>query len=101
MGTHLWTWGGTYFGQRDGDSLWTCKGRHVGRFHDDEVYGRDGKYLGEIKSDNRLITNKSKRSRRHGSFTPYGSRGSSRYGNCGGYGMYAGYEDFPDPESFH
>jgi hypothetical protein len=40
MITNLWTWGGTYFGHRDGDDLWTHSGRHVGRFHGDELYGR-------------------------------------------------------------
>jgi len=29
---HLWTWGGSDFGYRDGDELWTYDGRHVGRF---------------------------------------------------------------------
>ncbi len=97
----LWTWGGTFFGHRDGDELWTHDGLHVGRFHDDEVYGPDGRYLGEIKSENRLITCLSKKSRRKGRFTPYASRvGSVPYVGYVGYAMYAGYEDFPPPEEF-
>jgi hypothetical protein len=50
--TALWTWGGTYFGYRDGDSLWTHDGRKVGRFYGNEVFGPDGKYLGEFRSEN-------------------------------------------------
>ena len=37
MSTNLWTWGGTYFGSREGDGLWTHSGRHVGHFIGDEV----------------------------------------------------------------
>ena len=97
---HLWTWGGTFFGYRDGDSLWTHDGRHVGQFHDEEVYGPDGHYLGEIEGDNRLITRLSKKSRRRGGFTPYGNRVSMvPYVGHVGYAMYAGYEDFPSPEN--
>jgi hypothetical protein len=90
----LWTWGGTCFGYRDGDDLWTHDGRHVGRFDGDEVYGPDGRYLGEVMSNNRLITNNAKRSRRRSSFTPYANRvGYVPYVNYIGYVMYAGYEE--------
>jgi len=37
--TDLWTWGGTYFGHREGDELWTYDGRLVGRFVGDEFLG--------------------------------------------------------------
>ena len=95
----LWTWGGRCFGYRDGDDLWTYDGKHVGRFSGDEVYAPDGQYLGEIISGNRLITNKSKKSWRHGSFTPYARRaGYAKYADYAGYAMYAGYEDFPKLE---
>lgn len=95
----LWTWEGRCFGYRDGDDLWTYDGKHVGRFSGDEVYAPDGQYLGEIISGNRLITNKSKKSWRHGSFTPYVQRaGYAKYADYAGYAMYAGYEDFPKLE---
>src|ERR1700730_906464 len=74
MTDDLWTWGGAYFGYREGDDLWTHTGQHVGHFHGDEVYGLDGRYLGEIMSDNRLITNDAKSSQRESSFTPYANR---------------------------
>jgi len=94
----LWTWGGTYFGRRDGDDLWTHGGQHVGRFDGDEVYGPDGRYLGEARNENRLITNRSKLGRRRGSFAPHARRGGHvRYVNYVGYAMYAGYQDFPAP----
>ncbi len=95
----LWTWGGTSFGYRVDDDLRTHDGRHVGRFHGDEVYGTDGRYLGELKSDNRLITSRSKSARRQGAFTPYARNAPySRYASYAGYAMYAGYEDFPSPD---
>ena len=99
MGTPLWTWGGTYFGYRDGDDLWTHDGRHVGRFHGDEVYGPDGSYLGELHNDNRLITRLSKKGRHKPPFHPRGSHlGRVPYVNYVGYVMYVGHEDFPAPE---
>jgi hypothetical protein len=97
---NFWTWGGTFFGRRRGDSLYTYHGVEAGRFHDDEIYGDDGRYLGEIRSRNRLITNKSKSHKRKASFTRRHIGGSGAYGAYGGYGMYGGYEDFPDPEKF-
>ena len=96
----LWTWGGTFFGHRDGDELWTHNGRHIGHFHGDEVYAHDGRYLGEIRSNNRLITCLSKTSWRKGAFAPYANRvGVVPYVGYVGFVMYAGYEDFPSPEA--
>ena len=69
--THLWTWGGKYFGYRNGNRLITHDGRHVGRFYQDEVYGVNGHYLGEIKNGNRLITKRSRKNSRKSSFSPY------------------------------
>lgn len=97
--TLLWTWGGTFFGYRDGDDLWTHDGRHVGRFHEDEVYGPDGHYLGKIRDEKRLITNLGKTQRRKGSFL----RRVNRVGivprvDYVGRVMYVGHEDFPRPE---
>jgi len=96
---YLWTWGGAFFGHRDGDELWTRDGQHVGHFYDDVVYGPDGRYLGEIQGDNRLITCLSKKSWRKGRFFPNANRaGFVPYVDDVGYVMYAGYEDFPSPE---
>jgi hypothetical protein len=97
--THLWTWGGTYFGYRDSDALWTHDGYLVGQFHGAEVYGSDGAYLGEIEDSDRLITKISKHSYRRGSFTvrQRGARGVR--GAHGSRGMRGGYEDFPDPDN--
>lgn len=100
--TSLWTWSGKCFGYRNFDELWTQGGKHVGRFHDEEVYGTDGRYLGEIRSDNRLITNRAKKSKRRSPFTPLGRRTPHvRFVGYVGYVMYAGYEDFPSAESFN
>ena len=101
MTTDLWTWGGTYFGYRDGDNLWTHDGRHVGRFHGDEVYASDGQYLGELRNSNRLITNTGNRSHRRAGFTPRAGRvGRVPYVDYVGYVMYVGHEDFPAPGEF-
>ena len=96
----LWTWGGKFFGHRDGIDLWTHDGRHVGRFYDDEVYGPNGQYLGEIKNNNRLTTCLSKKSSwQRGSFATYANRvGFVPYVDYVGYVMHVGYEDFPGPD---
>ncbi len=99
--SNLWTWGGEYFGYRNGDELWTHDGKHVGRFYDDEVFASNGLYLGEIRNENRLITKISKSNRRRSCFTPKMSRiGRVKYVNYVGYVMYIGHEDFPSPSSF-
>jgi hypothetical protein len=56
MATHLWTWSGKDFGDREGDELWTYDGRHVGHFYGTEVFAPDGRYLGELQRDDHLIT---------------------------------------------
>ena len=99
MSESLYTWGGTYFGKRDGDSLFTLNGVEAGRFHGDEIYGADGAYVGELKNG-KLITNLSKTSRRKGSFTPRYKGGHVGYVGHVGSVMAVGYEDFPDPETF-
>jgi hypothetical protein len=92
----LWKWGGEFFGYQDGDGLWTHDGRHVGRFHGDLIFGPDGRYLGELRSNDRLITNRNNGVRRGSSFTPYGRRvGTVPYVGYVGYVMIAGYENFP------
>ena len=52
----LWTWGGDYFGFRDGQNLWTHEGRHVGRFRRDEVFRPDGLYMGDLVKLLRIIS---------------------------------------------
>lgn len=95
----LYTWGGTYFGRRQGDSLFTLHGVEAGRFHGDEIFGTDGRYLGELKNG-KLITSTSKGSRARSGFM-----GRSRMGEVGSVGsvgsvMLVGYKDFPSPDSF-
>lgn len=94
---YLWTWGGKFFGYRDGDELRTHDGRHVGQFFGDEVYNSKGEYVGEIMSDNRLITNQQKSHyRKHHHYTQPNRGAMGVYGNYGGFGMYGGHQDFPD-----
>lgn len=94
--TDLWTWGGEYIGRRERDDLWTHNGNHIGRFHGDEVYGLDGRYLGEIMSQNRLITNQSKKHLNRGHYSAHMSRvGWVPSVGYVGIVMYVGYEDFP------
>ena len=97
--TSLWTWDGTYFGYRRGDSLFTHDGREVGQFYGDEIFGVDGVYLGEVKSRNRLITHRSKKSWRRIEFYPRTDTPYARQANYADYGMYADHEDFPKPEA--
>ena|SRR6266568_603635 len=95
---HLWTWGGKYFGYRDGNDLWTHSGKHVGRFQGDEVFGSDGRYLGELNSG-KLIRSRSKAGHRSSSFAPFANRvGIVPYVTHVGTVMYAGYEEFPGPD---
>ena len=95
----LWTWDGTSFGYRDGDSLFTHTGVEAGRFHGDEIYGADGAYLGELKSG-KLITNLSKKTKQKSIFLPRHRGGIvDRVGHVGTV-MYAGYEDFLSPDDF-
>lgn len=100
MSDWLWTWDGTSFGYREGDSLFTHNGVEAGRFHDDdEIYGSDGKYIGELKSG-KLVTKTSKLSKQKSAFTPRSRMGViDRIGHIGTIGV-VGYEDFPHPDSF-
>ena len=100
MDSALYTWGGLYFGKREGDSLVTFTGVEAGRFHGDEVYGPDGAYLGELRSG-KLITDRSKSTRRKEPFTPRPNRvGHVGYVGHVGTVMLAGFEDFPSPATF-
>lgn len=96
----FWTWSGKCFGYRVDESLYTHKGREVGRFYDGEIYGADGRYLGEIRLRNRLITNRQKSNRIRGAFVPRIRGAYAPYGSYGGYAMFAGCQDFPDPTAF-
>lgn len=96
----MWTWSGRSFGYRDGDKLFRQDGLQVGRFEGDEIYGADGMYLGEVKSGNRLIRDRSKRSRRKQGFSPTRRTAVVARVNYVGNVMYVGHEDFPAPESF-
>ena len=96
----LWTWGGISFGYKDEDRVFTHFGLQIGRIDDEEIYGCDGRYLGEIMSENRLITDRGKKSYRHSGFSPTRSGSYAKYANYAGYAMYAGYEDFPPPDEF-
>lgn len=98
---HVWTWSGRYFGYFDGDNLWTYHGKHIGKRNGDNIYGSDGMYLGEVMNENRLITKISKKSWKGYVFTPFSQRVSfTKLVDYGAYGMYGGYEDFPNPEIF-
>jgi hypothetical protein len=98
MDTDLWTWGGTYFGHREGDGLWTYDGRLVGRFVSDEVFGTDGRYLGEIREGDYLIADTHKKHKRRGSFFGQRRRALELQRMRGMRGMPGGYEDFPGPD---
>ena len=71
----VWTWVGTSFGYINGNCLWTQDGRHVGMVYENgdiqEIYNSSGFYLGEIRNENRLITNLSKKGRRYNTFAPF------------------------------
>jgi hypothetical protein len=96
----LWTWSGKCFGYRDEENLWTYNGRHVGQFAGDEVYGADGFYLGELRNGTRLITDQSKRNARNSPFMRRRPRGGyAAYVGYPSYAMFAGYEDFPAPDT--
>ncbi len=91
----LWTWGGKFFGYKDGLDLWTYTGQHVGKFYVNEVYAEDGQYLGELLYG-RLITNVRKKKYRRGSFIPYKKRYFTFYNvEHVGRTLVKGYEDFP------
>jgi hypothetical protein len=97
MSNWFWTWRGVSFGYRKEDQLFTYRGVQAGRFYDDDVYGADGRYLGEIKSGNRLITDRSKKNRRKGAFGRVHGGSYARYANYVGYAMYADTKSFPTP----
>lgn len=98
---HVWTWGGKFFGYISNGYLFTQKGKCVGALDNEIIYGRNGKYIGEIINDDRLITNKSRKSWCGASAPNMISGMCGSYCNYVGYVMYAGYEDFPLQEEFN
>lgn len=69
-------------------------GTPLGTFYGDELYDFSGKYIGEIRNQNRIIVNKSHKSKRKsGRCKPCGICGCS-YSDYVGYVMLCGYEDF-------
>ena len=99
--THLWTWSGKDFGDREGDELWTYDGRHVGHFHGTEVYAPDGRYLGELQRDDHLITRIIKQpraSRERSRRCPIVRRGPPLSVSAA-FPCQRAYEDFPDPDA--
>ena len=91
---NYWAWGGKYIGHRNGDYLYSSRGNPIGYFNGDEVYDFNGKYIGELKNENRLIVNRSKRSYRKSLRAKPCNIAGSSYANYAGYAMYAGYDDF-------
>lgn len=94
----LYTYGGRYFGKKEGDKLWTHNGQHVGTFKGNEVYDRKGRYIGELKNG-KLLTKTSKKNNTTSEF----SASMSRVGHVAsvdqvGVVLPLGYEDFPGPD---
>lgn len=91
----LWTWGGKFFGYKDGLDLWTYTGKHVGKFYVNEVYGENGQYLGELLYG-RLIISVKKKNYVRGPFIPYRKRYyTSYYVDHVRRPMLKSHEDFP------
>jgi hypothetical protein len=101
MTTHLWTWSGKDFGDRDTDELWTFDGRHVGHFYGQNVFAADGRYLGELRHIDRLITKLSNIPTRRPCFTPLPARPARpHYRGFSSFALLPGFRDFPAPGSF-
>jgi hypothetical protein len=94
----FWNWRGRYVGYRRSDCLYSRDGWQVGYFAEgDEVYGCAGDYMGEVRGDNRLITNLSKKAWTRRGMTPHFLKSSPGYHNVNAKEMLAGFEDFPAP----
>lgn len=90
----LWTWGGKCYGYQDSDRLFRADGENVGYFVGNEIYScNSGRYIGELKNS-RLITNKSKKSKRRSSVVQQVGITAVIPRDYVGYVMYVGYEDF-------
>jgi hypothetical protein len=94
----FWNWRGRYVGYRSSDCLFGHEGAQIGYFAEgDEVYGCAGDYLGEVRGDNRLITNLSKKAWTRKSVIPRFLKSSPGHHDVNAKEMLAGYEDFPAP----
>lgn len=91
---NYWAWGGKYIGSRSGDYLYSSTGNPVGVFCGNELYNFSGEYIGEIRNNNRIIVNKSSKSKRISSRCSPCRRCGCSYCDYAGYAMLAGYEDF-------
>lgn len=92
----FWNWHGRYIGYRISDSLFGADGRQIGYFAEgDEVYGCTGDYLGEVRGDNRLITNLSKKAWTRRNVMPRQFKSSPGHRDVNPKEMLAGYKDFP------
>lgn len=61
---NYWAWGGKYIGRRSGGLSLFKKGTPSGTFYGNELYDFSGKHIGEIRNQNRIIVNKSHKSKR-------------------------------------
>jgi hypothetical protein len=95
---NFWSWRGCYVGYRSAGNLFSRDGRQVGYFAEgDEVYGCGGDYIGEVRGDNRLITNLSKKAWTRRSIIPRLLKSSPCPHDVNAKEMLAGFEDFPVP----
>ena len=58
---NYWAWGGKYIGHRSGDYLYSKNGEPLGYYTGNDIFDFNGKYIGEVRNDNRLIVDTSKR----------------------------------------
>ena len=94
----FWSWRGRYVGYRNSGCLFSRDGWQVGYFAEgDEVYGCTGDYVGEVRGDNRLITNLSKKAWTRRSVIPRFLKTSPGHRDVNAKEMLAGFEDFPAP----
>jgi hypothetical protein len=95
----FWNWHGRYIGYRTSDCLFGSDGRQIGYFAEgDEVYGCAGDYLGEIRGENRLITNLSKKAWTRRTVVPRVFKNSPGHRDVNPKEMLVGYKDFPAPQ---
>lgn len=91
----FWNWSGRYVGFRSSDCLFDIDGRQIGYFAEgDELYGTDGSYIGEVRGQNRLITNVSKKKWTRASFVPRNLKTSQGHSDVGAKTMLSGFIDF-------
>jgi hypothetical protein len=95
----VYTWSGIHFGHRVKNILLSFDGVEAGQFYGDEIYSASGAYLGELK-EGRLITHQAKKSKQWSTFCPRRWKGRFAQDSVDAKPLYAGYEDFPHPNSF-